>query len=52
MQNYAWNKVYKKKLFKDIRYPKGRVQEDVAVTYKLIINGNNVSYNKSKLYFI
>ncbi|MBO5414736.1 MAG: glycosyltransferase [Bacilli bacterium] len=50
-KDYAWNKVYKKKLFKDIWYPKGRVQEDVAVTYKLIINGNNVSYNKSKLYF-
>lgn len=51
-KDYAWNKVYKKKLFKDIWYPKGRVQEDVAVTYKLIINGNNISYNKSKLYFI
>ena len=50
-KDYAWNKIYKKKLFDGVLYPKGRVQEDVATTYKLILNANSVSYNKSKLYF-
>ena len=50
-KDYAWNKIYKKELFDGVLYPKGRVQEDVATTYKLILNANSVSYNKSKLYF-
>lgn len=31
----AWNKLYKKKLFENIRYPEGRIHEDEATTYKL-----------------
>lgn len=31
----AWNKLYKKELFKEIRYPGGRIHEDEATTYKL-----------------
>ncbi len=31
----AWNKLYKKKLFTNIRYPEGRIHEDEATTYKL-----------------
>ena len=31
----AWNKLYKKKLFENIRYPQGRIHEDEATTYKL-----------------
>lgn len=27
----AWNKLYKKELFKDIRFPKGKINEDEAV---------------------
>lgn len=50
-KDYAWNKIYKKELFDDVLYPKGRIQEDVATTYKLILKANKVSYNKSKLYF-
>ena len=29
LHTYAWNKIYKKSLFKDIRYPKGKLFEDV-----------------------
>ncbi|MGL5820937.1 MAG: glycosyltransferase family 2 protein [Sarcina sp.] len=32
----AWNKIYKKELFKDIEYPRGCIHEDVGTTYKLI----------------
>ena len=31
----AWNKLYKKELFAEIRYPEGRIHEDEATTYKL-----------------
>lgn len=31
----AWNKLYKKELFKEIRYPEGRIHEDEATTYRL-----------------
>lgn len=32
----AWAKLYKTDLFKNVRYPKGRVFEDAATTYKLV----------------
>ncbi len=31
----AWNKLYKRELFENIRYPEGRIHEDEATTYKL-----------------
>lgn len=33
---YAWNKIYRRELFKDIRFPEGRVFEDAA-TYPLLL---------------
>ena len=33
--SFAWNKLYKQSLFTDIRYPEGRVYEDLAITHKL-----------------
>ena len=32
----AWNKIYKKDLFDNIKYPVGLIHEDEATTYKLI----------------
>ncbi|MBQ6505157.1 MAG: glycosyltransferase family 2 protein [Flexilinea sp.] len=32
----AWNKLYYWELFNEIRYPEGRVYEDIAATHKLI----------------
>ena len=31
-----WGKLYRKDLFQDIRYPRGRLQEDEFTTYKLL----------------
>ncbi len=31
--DYAWNKIYKRELFDGIRYPKGKLYEDIAVNY-------------------
>ncbi len=33
---YAWNKVYRRTLFADIRYPVGRLFEDVPTTFQLV----------------
>ncbi|MGP5430706.1 glycosyltransferase family 2 protein [Enterococcus malodoratus] len=32
---YAWNKVWKKNLFDEVKFPEGRLYEDIMPTYKL-----------------
>ena len=46
----AWNKLYKKDLFEDVRYPKGKIYEDVATTYKLVSKAKKVVYAQNPLY--
>lgn len=50
LTNSAWGKLYKKELFKDIRYPKGKLYEDMFTTYKLIMKSNRVACSSAKLY--
>ena len=40
IQDYAWNKLYKKSLFKNIKYPLGFTWEDVGTTYRLFEEAN------------
>ena len=40
----AWNKLYKKSIFADVRYPEGRVFEDIATTYKLFLLSKSLAY--------
>lgn len=47
----AWGKIYRKELFDGIRYPVGRIHEDVATTHKLLYRANRVVRTDSKLYF-
>ena len=47
----AWSKLYRKELFADIRYPVGRISEDVATTHKLFHIANKVGLSRQKLYF-
>lgn len=52
---HAQNKIYKTSLFRDtgIRYPLGKIYEDVFTTYKLIYRANKVSYiNKNLFYYL
>ncbi len=46
----AWNRLYRKELFIDIRYPEGRVYEDVATTHKLIYAAKNTALIPDVLY--
>lgn len=39
----AWAKLYKDELFKENRYPKGKIFEDAYTTYKLILASKKIS---------
>lgn len=51
MSSITWNKLYKKDLFNDIRYPEGHVFEDIATTYKLIHKANQILKVQNYLYY-
>lgn len=49
----AWNKLYKIELFKEIRYPFGKLSEDLFTTYKLFHISNRICYiDKPKYYYV
>lgn len=47
----AWNKLYRKELFKDIRYEIGKIHEDEFIAHKLLYNSRKTIYTNSKLYY-
>jgi len=49
--NIAWNKMYKRDLFDNIKYPVGKIHEDEATTYKLIYKAENIAVTNQKLYY-
>lgn len=46
----AWGKLYKKSLFNEIRFPKGRLFEDSATTYKLIDKSKKIAVCSKPIY--
>lgn len=46
-----WNKIYKKSLFDEIRFPNMRIFEDEAIMYKLLYKSNKLVYTNQKLYY-
>lgn len=47
----AWGKVYEKSLFKNIKYPVGRLHEDEFTTYKVCYEAKKIAYTESELLF-
>ncbi len=47
----AWGKLYKKELFNKIRYPKGKICEDLDTTYLLFSKANKITISENKKYF-
>lgn len=48
----AWGKLYKRELFDGIRYPKGKICEDLPTTYKLFSRSTRIVINTSiKFYY-
>lgn len=50
MDIVAWNKMYKKILFRNIQFPVGKKYEDNLTTYKLLSKAKAVSYIAKPLY--
>lgn len=40
----AWGKLYRMELFKDRRYPEGKLYEDIPVTYDILLHCNKTVY--------
>lgn len=47
----AWNKLYRKELFDDVRYPVGKIHEDEFTTYELFSKSDKVVYNTGIYYY-
>lgn len=48
--NFLWNKLFKKKLFDNIEFPKGKIYEDMYVMPKLLEKASKLCFDSSKLY--
>ena len=49
----AWAKLYKASLFNNVRYPQGKLFEDIATTYKVFFNANRIALgNEAKYSYI
>lgn len=54
LENYqivSWNKIYKKSLFIDIKFPAGKKHEDSLTTYKLFAVSRKVAFISDSLYY-
>lgn len=49
--NAAWRRLYKKDLFASVRYPEGRVFEDIFTTYKVTHEAKRIARINWRLYY-
>lgn len=47
----AWAKLYSREIFKEIRYPKGKIYEDLGTTYKVFFEAKKVVWSSAQKYF-
>lgn len=50
VRNPVWDKLWKRECFEDIRFPIGRVYEDIATTYRIFLRINRVVCIPDSLY--
>lgn len=51
INNSAWGKLFDIKLFKNVRYPVGKIYEDVSTIYKTFLKSNRICVSSCKYYF-
>lgn len=51
VNSYAWGKMYKRKLFEEVRFPVGELFEDVKTIYKVYDIANIIALTEQQLYF-
>lgn len=49
--NFAWGKLYRKELFRTLRYPEGKIFEDVFTTYRALFAVEKLALVDEPLYF-
>lgn len=47
----AWNKLYKRDLFQELRFPEGALHEDEATTFKILYLADKIVYMKKPMYY-
>ncbi len=47
----AWNKLYKKSIWKNLRYPKGKLHEDIFVIHEVLANARKILRINVPLYY-
>ena len=47
----AWGKIYKKELFNNVKFPYGKLYEDISTIYKTFLKSNTVVYSNLKKYY-
>lgn len=48
----VWNKLYRRELFEQLRFPVGRLAEDLYITHKLLIKSRQVAFiDKTVMYY-
>ena len=50
IRNVTWNKLYRKAVFEEVRFPRGMIFEDIATTYKVLDLAERVAYCGRPLY--
>ncbi len=50
LSTVAWNKLYKRELFDNLRYPIGKVHEDAYIICELLDRAKSISFVKKPLY--
>ena len=51
VKDFAWNKLYRKKLFEHVSYPEGKFYEDIGTTYKTVLLADTICFLDTVLYF-
>lgn len=51
INSFAWNKMYSISLFRKIKYPKGKIMEDVGTTYKLFDKAEKIVIGNKPMYY-
>lgn len=47
----AWNKLYKKEIFNDLRFPIGKVHEDEMIAHEILYKANKIIFIEDQLYY-
>ncbi len=51
MPEFSWGKVYRRELFSEIRFPAGRLHEDLWTTYRILLSANHMAVSNAILYY-